>query len=76
VGADGVWWNIAQEMRKSPEDTEGYSLELKVYEVSSCEAGKDCQPGYINDPGKTDVLRDGIDPELAFYATSRTRARK
>ncbi len=68
VGADGVWWNMAQAMAKTPKDVDGYALGIKVYEVSSCEMGKDCEPGYINDDGQTDVLRDGIEPELYFYA--------
>jgi hypothetical protein len=69
LGADGVWWNIAQSLAKSPTDLAGYGLDLKVYEVSTCESGKDCEPGYANNPGTDSVLRDGIDPELAFYVT-------
>ena len=69
IGADGAWWGVAQQLSKTHDDYKGYGLVLKVYEVSTCQQGKDCEPGYANDPGEANVLREGIDPELAFYLT-------
>ncbi len=76
VGADGAWWKIAMILSAAQFGDEKYDnladfgIDLKVYEVSHCEATKDdCDPGYRNDPGSSIVLRGGIQPELAFQIT-------
>jgi hypothetical protein len=74
LGADGAWWDIATTLRKlqasdeakgKQADLSNWKIRLEVHEVSSCDPSKgDCAPGYINDPGQTDPLRPGIQPEL------------
>jgi hypothetical protein len=77
LGADGAWWDIATVLRhlqaadeaagKKP-DMSNWQIRLKVFELSTCDPAKgDCAPGYVNDPGTTEALRPGIQPELEFY---------
>lgn len=71
IGAGGLWWDIADFIRRSAPHTLGrWGLRLKIYELSNCDPGAgECDPGYRNDPGFATVLRDGIQPELELQAT-------
>ena len=75
VGADGVWFQIAKELQGAKFGDQTYNnladfaVELKVYEVSHCETGDTCEPGYRNDPGSASVKRPGIQPDLAIDVT-------
>lgn len=79
LGAAGVWWAVAdtlcqlqvgQRIFGRPENLDGFSVGLRIYEVSSCDPAKgDCAPGYGNDVGTGQVLRPGTDPQLQFQLT-------
>ena len=61
---------IGGKRREVKADLSHWSIQLKVFEVSNCDPARgDCAPGYGNNPGFAQVLRDGIQPQLHFFIT-------
>ncbi len=72
LGKGGFWYQAARALAASAKQNHGepsgsWSVVTSVWEVSHCDhtAGS-CGPGYGNDPGSAEVIRGGIQPELAF----------
>ena len=62
--------DIGGQIREVKADLTHWGVKLEVFEVSECDPMKGaCAPGYGNDPGFAQVLRDGIQPQLHFVIT-------